>query len=152
MDLFLNIWFPQIRENPLKHLACGPYFERPREARFDVILVAWFHNFCKESCHYLDSLSFDLPVNSVWLLTCQLFVSMNVSYTLFSPPLCARKLLLTVTGFFCPMPSGGFSQWEVLATHAEGRGKMRLGYVFLRCLLLGHYSWTASCCRRYCSY
>lgn len=64
VGLLLNIWFPQIRENPLKHLAMWAILLRdPGRLALMSSLVVWFHNFSKELCHHLDSLSFDLSVN-----------------------------------------------------------------------------------------
>lgn len=145
VGLLLNIWFPQMRENPLKHVAnVGRTLERLGEARFDVIFGGMISQFLQRivSSSWLPFFWFICEL--LWLPTCQLLISMHLQTycptLLYEPGNC----YFTIIGLFCPMPTGGFSQWVMLATYMKGREKMKLGYIFCRSLLLGNYGLTAS--------
>lgn len=94
--------------------------------------VACFHNFSEELCRHLDFLSFDLSVNQFGcqLANCLYLCTYRPTIYPVLPSLVRRKLLVIITGLLCPMPTGGFGQWEVLVTYVEDRGKTRLGYIY----------------------
>lgn len=157
VGLILNrIWFPQIRENSLKHLV--------------VWAILWETQGGFESCQWgwHQSQSLQRAVLSSWLpffylwtslvANCQLFVGTNkrVGYSLpFSLLLCAPGswLLLNITGLLCPMASGGFSQWEALAADLEVRGETRgVGIYSSGLFLSGHCGLAVSLYSSHCSF
>lgn len=115
VGLLLNIWFPQIRENPPKHLAMWPYFWETQGGSL------WCHprwydfTISPKSCVIIliPFLSIYLWIGLVASLpTVYIYAPTDLLHTLFYPPLCTRKLLLTIIGLLCPMNTDGFSQWD----------------------------------------
>lgn len=136
VGLLLNIWFPQIRENPLKQLVMWAILWETQGDHFDVIFSGMISQFFQR----VASPSLWLPFfwfiyTPVWSPAWQLFIPTDLFHALLYPALYPREL--TVIDFlWAPLPCGfGWVQpMRGIGNRSGEQGENEVAYLFLKFL------------------